>query len=300
MFHLSPVEELDCEMPCNNPLRAYRANGGGITFSKNQGFKDMPLDIPCGQCMACRKQKRIEWGVRILNETKMHDKSCFITLTYDNISIPEGETLVKDDLQTFLKSLRSSLEPERIRYFAVGEYGSQTYRPHYHAVIYNYWPDDAKLWKQLETGPMWKSEKLQKKWGHGIVGINSMSFDLAQYLAKYVTKKITGDMAEKHYGDRLPEFTLMSRRPGIGASYYEKYKKEIWSTDSVPVGGGRSLRPPMYYYRKLKEENPDLHFKIAKKRLENVVDNDPHRQWLKDEYLQKIDKFYEKLHGVKI
>ena len=92
----------------------------------------------------------------------------------------------------------------------------------------------------------------------------------------------------------------MSRRPGIGATYYEKYKKEIWSTDSVPVGNGKTLRPRMYYFRKLKDEDPEKYREISINRLKNMVDNDPFRLEDKDYYARKINEFWDKVYKKEI
>ena len=136
-------------MSCNNPIRAWRTNGGGITFSRSSGFVDTAFQIPCGQCMGCRQLKQREWSIRLTNENRMHEKSCFLTLTYSPETIPENGTLIKDDLQNFVRRLKFFLEPEKIRFFACGEYGSSdSQRPHYHLMVFNYWPDDAKLWKR--------------------------------------------------------------------------------------------------------------------------------------------------------
>ena len=88
--------------------------------------------------------------MRIMNEVRMHDVSCFVTLTYNDENLPKDNTLVKEDLQKFWKDLRYRIFPEKIRYFASGEYGDETQRPHYHAVIFNYFPDDAELQENTE------------------------------------------------------------------------------------------------------------------------------------------------------
>jgi hypothetical protein len=66
---------------------------------------------------------------------------------------------------------------------------------------------------------------------------------------------VNGELAVSHYEfvdidgvihDRRPEFAIMSRRPGIGSGYYEKYGAEVRSLDSVVVDGVE-VRPPRFY-----------------------------------------------------
>ena len=285
-------------MSCNKPLYAWVKKGGGITFSKSEGFTDLPMKhIPCGQCMGCRRAKQQQWAVRIANEIRLHEVSSFITLTYDNDCLPDKKTLVKEHVQVFIRELRRSLYPKKIRYFAVGEYGdSENARPHYHAIIFGYLPPDARAHKKTDTGIIYVSEELQKIWTYGFSYVCQTSFDLAQYCAKYITKRITGAPAEEHYGERLPEFALMSRRPGIGADYYEKYKDEIWTTDDIQVSRGRRFKPPTYYYNKLKEEDEDMYMEIKSERLKHVVQEDDYRKWDKDLYLYKTSEFKQNLY----
>lgn len=103
------------------------------------------IEIPCGSCLECRLEYSRNWANRCVLEASMHDENCFITLTYDDLNLPlidgtnpeTGEvtkfkTLVKKDLQLFMKRLRSRLDEKggiKIRYFAAGEYGDASYRP---------------------------------------------------------------------------------------------------------------------------------------------------------------------------
>ena len=101
-------------MGCNKPLTAYKGNGGGITFNFSERFVDLPpLKLPCGRCHGCRVEKSKQWAIRLQNESRLHAVSCFLTLTYDDENLPEGNTLVKEHAQKFIRALRDTLYPLR-------------------------------------------------------------------------------------------------------------------------------------------------------------------------------------------
>lgn len=173
----------------------------------------------CGQCMPCRYNRRRVWMHRILLEAKCHEASAFVTLTYRPELVPADGSLCPSDLTKWLKRLRKAVEPSRIRYFAVGEYGDETERPHYHAGIfglrscaygqsrYSARTIDCCYWCDL----------VRDTWGKGHVYLGALEPHSAGYLAHYVTKKMTFKDDERLNG-RHPEFARMSRRPGIGGS----------------------------------------------------------------------------------
>ena len=155
-----------------------------------------------------------------------------------------------------MKRLRSNQSPRKIRYYYCGEYGENTGRPHYHALLFNYSPKDKIVWSEREGNVLWTSEELTRLWGKGHVVIGEVTFETAAYTARYIMKKITGEGAQEHYQslDRetgeihqiRPEFSDMSRRPGIGAPWLEKYKTDVYPFDEVVVRG-RPMMPPAYY-----------------------------------------------------
>jgi hypothetical protein len=181
-----------------------------------------------------------------MHESLLHPISSFITLTYDNENLPEGKSLEKIHVQAFIKKLRKKIYPEKIRYYLVGEYGDETQRPHYHAIMFNYWPDDSRYYKSTPDGKYFRSSNLNSLWGKGNCLIASVSFDTAAYTARYVTKKITGEEARFHYSGRSPEFALMSRRPGIGQPFWKKYCDQIISDDHIVINGRKMPLPKSY------------------------------------------------------
>ena len=168
-------------------------------------------------------------------------------VSYADLQRSSAQQFDQQDLQAFFKRLRFHLEPKKIRYYACGEYGTKTLRPHYHVCLFGWFPEDAKAYKTTEDGhPLWTSKILEDIWGHGFCVVGQLTFETAAYTARYVTKKITGDSAQKHYGDRTPEFALSSRRPGIGRDWAEKYSTEIKANANIYVRG-QTFPVPQYY-----------------------------------------------------
>ena len=280
-------------MQCLRPLSAWRQpstenNGKSTIVFGRQHLENYDvatsLDLPCGQCINCRLERSRRWAVRIMHESQLHEKNSFLTLTYDNDKLPSGGTLRVEDFQLFMKRLRrGSSSP--LRFFHCGEYGcddpetclqpgcQHTARPHYHAIIFGEnFSHDRQLYKTTKRGDqLFNSPSLSDTWGLGHAVIGNLSFESAAYVARYCLKKITGDDAEAHYKGRKPEYVTMSRRPGIGADWYDKYKKEVYPSDSV-VMRGREMLPPPYYDKLLEKSDPALFDKIKRERTNAAKD----------------------------
>lgn len=200
-----------------------------------------------------------EWSVRITHEAQMHPVSSFVTLTYAPEHLPPLGSLNYRDYQLFMYRLRKALRPKKIRYFAVGEYGDKTKRAHYHAVLFGYAPEDGKFHTRTKTGTtVYTSESLQKAWKLGHANFSYFEPGAAEYIARYITKKITGPQAPEHYfafdprdgssGTRLPEFCRASTRPGIGANWYRRYfLSDVSHRDAICLPGGELTKVPRYY-----------------------------------------------------
>lgn len=248
-------------MPCYKPLEAYRDGTGAIVFNRHKSLTKVPFQLPCGRCIGCRMERSRQWGMRCLHEAKMWPQNSFVTLTYGDEFMPPGGSLCVRDVQLFMKRLRKSREPERIRFFLGGEYGEENARPHYHALLFNCgFRDRVPFGKNKRGEILYTSRELSDLWsvdgrpiGHCTIG--EVTFDSAVYCAKYALKKVNGDAAFEHYQvfdesgeifERVPEFAVMSRRPGIGAPYYAKYGNEVRAHDTVVING-REVRPPRFY-----------------------------------------------------
>jgi hypothetical protein len=263
-------------MPCYSPLtgwRARRPNPSGkysIVFVKNEGYADTEISIPCGQCIGCRLDYSRNWALRCMHEAQLHKENCFITLTYEDENLPLVSnmypTLDKSHFQKFMKRLRKKFG-DGIRYYACGEYGDQNDRPHYHACIFGLnFPD--RVHEVTKNGNhLYSSKILQKLWPFGFSTIGELTFETAAYTARYCMKKAKGKNKESHY-ERLipetgeitqiePEFSLMSRRPGIGRDWIDNYRSDVYPHDFTVVSG-RQMKPPKYYDAQIEKYDADL------------------------------------------
>lgn len=222
----------------------------------------------CGQCLPCRINRRRVWQHRLILESLKHPASCFVTLTYNDEHLPDGGSLSPHDLQKFLKRLRRVIEPLKIRFYGVGEYGDRTWRPHYHLAIFGIGIDFVHV-----IADAWSVDGVPI--GHVVVG--SLTFESAGYIAGYVTKKLTNGKDEKVcevLDGRYPEFARMSNRPGIGSGVIDEVadvlmsdvgSKELLRLGDVPQvlqHGGKAMPLGRYLRGKLREalDMPSLGF----------------------------------------
>lgn len=261
-------------MSCVRPLEGYRVRGGSVQVvargagPPHNSTTRVPFEIPCGKCIGCRMEKARQWGIRCLHEAKMWRDNSYVTLTYATENLPPGGSLELRDVQLFMKRLRKAREPNKIRFFLGGEYGDDNGRPHYHALLFNCgFGDRVFIGNNSRGEPLYTSSELSDLWPHGFHTIGAVTFDSAVYCAKYALKKVTGDRAVDHYCvydengecfDRRPEFAVMSRRPGIGATYYERFGDEVRNLDSVVINS-KVVRPPKYYDRRTEAHLGDAH-----------------------------------------
>ena len=270
-------------MACTRPLKAYRAPGGKISFASKDAYEDRKLELACGQCKHCRLKRTREWGIRCLHEAQMSESSAFVTLTYDDAHLPEDLSVDVRDWQLFAKRLRKRMGP--FRFLHCGEYGDAMRRPHYHAVLFGVDFHDAQFYKMSSGKPLWTSKILEETWGKGFAPFGSVEFDSACYVAAYTMKRASGELAESRYrresGGRTwkvrPDYATMSRRPGLGTSWFEKYVDEVYPEDSV-VANGRKFRPPAFYDRLLEEQRPTLFRKVMANRRRRVMESAPDRE----------------------
>ena len=250
-------------MTCYHPLLAYKSEGK-VVFNKPFAFAK-GFNLPCGQCIGCRLNYSRQWAIRIVHEAQMHEENCFITLTFDQANLETRSNPLSLDVteyQRFMKRLRKRYG-KNIRFFHCGEYGDLNKRPHYHAVIFGMDFKDKKLWSNRDGNKLFTSEELQKLWPYGFSTIGDVTFQSAAYVARYIMKKHKGEGAEDHYtrwcpltgeGTQVaPEYCTMSRKPGIGATWLEKYKADVYPHDYVVINGHK-VKPPRYYDSLLDEQ----------------------------------------------
>ena len=244
-------------------------------------YKHLPgyMRLPCSRCIGCRLKYAQDWAVRCSYESQLHDKNCFITLTFAPEHMPSDGSISVRDVQLFLKRLRKELLVP-IRFFACGEYGEELGRPHYHLIIFGYdFPDKEPLFTDKIGHTHYRSPLLEKVWPFGHATVTGFSFQTAAYVARYMTKKINGGLAEKHYekvdettGEIYsikPEFATMSRRPGIGSDWYEKFKTDVFPSDECVIEG-KVYSVPRFFLERLKKESPEMAEVIRDKRLETI------------------------------
>lgn len=196
-------------------------------------------------------------------EAMQYPHNSFVTLTYDDEHLPEGNTLVPKHFQDWLKRFRKSLAPHPIRYYGVGEYGDQSERPHFHVAVFNY--ETCRFGRTDKRYPARdcceSCMRVHNSWGNGRILQGTLEFSSAQYIAGYVTKKMTAKDDPRLNG-RHPEFARMSLRPGIGAdalhevaSSLMEFSLEVSQAD-VPSGlrhGGRIFPLGRYMRRRLRK-----------------------------------------------
>lgn len=243
-------------MACFSPLKAYTSPGPDgkqvVRFKLHQGCT--AIELACGQCIGCRIAKARQWAARLAHEAQLHRHSIFVTLTYSDEQLPPGGTLVKRDLQLFFKRLRKA--HGELRYYVCGEYGDRTCRPHYHAIIFGYSPVDGVQAKLTKNGPLFTSPSLTQLWGLGTAVYGAVNISTAEYCARYAMKKLTGQLGKDTYGDRLPPFALMSRRPGLGGAWIDRYQSDVYPSDQVVLKGKVRGKPPAYYDNRVKAHSP--------------------------------------------
>lgn len=216
-----------------------------------------PLQLPCGRCAGCRLERSRQWAVRCLHEAQMHKENCYITLTYSDDNVPSDMSLHYEHFQLFMKRLRKYFAPARVRFYMCGEYGEEFQRPHFHAIIFGVDFSDRVFHSRTASGfRIDTSAILSKLWPYGFNTIGDVTFESAAYVARYVMKKMTGDIAEEHYKyvdpdtgeiyQRESEFCHMSLKPGIGATWLEKYQDDVFPHGYV-VARGVKMQPPKYY-----------------------------------------------------
>jgi hypothetical protein len=227
------------------------------------------IPVPCGKCPACLKRRANGWAFRLKEHHKITTSAYFLTLTYDNehvpISVKNFLTLNKKHFQDFLKRLRKHHTLQnidtKICYYAVGEYGTNTYRPHYHAIIYNINPD-----------------LLQKAWTLGQIHVGEVNGATISYVCKYLHKGKTIPMHQND--DRVPEFSLMSKKLGLNylTPQMLKYHRDDISRNYVTLEGGVKSAMPRYYREKIYDEKQRYKQSLLivenqhKKQIKDVID----------------------------
>lgn len=271
-------------------------------------FGNNLIELPCGQCIGCRLEYSRQWATRCILEASNYEYNYFVTLTYDDESLYrnclrrsytvdddtgeilsdiESISLNPDNLTKFMKDLRRHFEytygETGIRFFACGEYGSKRGRPHFHILLFNCNLRNLEFFGTRNGQNYFESDDIYKVWKNGLAIVGEVTFDSAAYVSRYIMKKQTGKN-KSFYDDQgiLPEFTRMSRMPGLARSYYDENKDKIYSLDSLVISSGYGkvleVKPPKYYDRIFDIDNPEILSIIKEKRLSISKDNEIYRK----------------------
>jgi hypothetical protein len=267
------------------------------------------VKIPCGKCIGCRLDYSRQWANRCMLEAQYYPKDTvwFATITYNQKYVPKvygndfwkgkyvkSLTLRKRDFQLWMKRLRRHFPDDKIRFFAAGEYGSETMRPHYHAILFGLHLVDLEPWEKSGNFQLFTSKSLAKTWSkvyndsvlqrdcngsyaslaeewftdgdliyepYGRIVVSPCTWETCAYTARYTAKKSNTAFPELfERADMEPPFTLMSRRPGIGRQYYEDHP-DLYNYRYIHIPGeegGIKFTAPRYFDRLLEQENPEL------------------------------------------
>lgn len=255
---------------------------------------EQPLLIPCGQCIGCRLEYSRQWAIRCALEASLYEHNYFVTLTYDDEFLPindvvkydkeTGEfisreiksTLVKRHLQLFMKRLRKRIKKvygcTGVRLYGSGEYGSKNGRAHFHVILFNC-PLKLEFHHNEDGYTYYTSEDIDKCWVTGeddpVPGlsmgfhlVSDFSFKTAAYVARYILKKHKGvDSSYYEENGIAPEFSVCSRRPGIGRAYFDSNVDKIYNFDSITIpqlNGSLTCKPPKYYDKIVAERYPEI------------------------------------------
>lgn len=241
-------------MRCIRPLKASQRDDHSITFSMKEAIPGLQtFQIECRKCLPCRLNQAREKAIRCYHESKMHDDNIFLTLTYNEESL-ESPRLIYKHFQDFMKRLREST-PNKITYMVTGEYGEKHKRPHWHAIIFNYTPNDPKPKYTTELGePVYTSQKLTDLWSYGNIEYGSVTMDSASYVARYAAKKLTHGKDQEH--DYHPIHKTSSKK-AIGRTWLEANYIHTFQNGFVVINGTQ-MKIPRYYVDWVKKHHPDI------------------------------------------
>lgn len=196
-------------MLCLHPITIRNPNWG---TAKQTNDDMLYIKVPCGRCIACQNNRRSSWVLRNRFENLNSESSIFVTLTYDDENVPltknQELTLDYEDVKKFMKRLRKKFPDSSLKYFLCGEYGSHTFRPHYHAIIYN-----LPLLNNGKDFVEYYNKILADTWGLGHVTSSVVTDARIGYITKYIIK--SEDDRKKYQETEIKRPKLLVSR-GIG------------------------------------------------------------------------------------
>lgn len=289
-------------MVCTSPLKGVKLPNGELLFGKTLSAtrgNGRDFVFSCGRCIGCRLRRARDSAIRCVHESMLHpsDSCHFLTFTYSDEflpRLPDGRpTLDCTAMPSMFKRLRTNLNQSGIKYLQVGEYGTKTLRPHYHAVVFGLRLNDRNLYSRGRFGhSLFNSASLQKAWlDQGHVVAAEFNFDTAQYCARYLldkqlheeyTSSETFDTQTGEVFSPQVEHTSMSRggRTGHGLAFdfWQSHKRQLCALGGCTIKG-KVLPLPRYYRDLLRKgednESINLLWELDKKNQEKYGSREP-------------------------
>lgn len=280
-------------MRCKAPRTVgFLSDGKTLAWSQKNYSKEYPtFQLPCSKCVFCRLEYARQWSIRCVHEAQMHQDNAFITLTYSDEHVPEKLTYKDGDFQKFMKRLRWFHPEAKIKYIVAGEYGTKgTKRPHWHACIFGWKPNDGMPYMTNAQGDtLYRSNKLEEIWGMGRCDFGMVSFKSAGYVARYHLKKAK-DQNEK---------TIFKSSKGLGSTWLEHYGL----TDCFAHGDLRirtndekiiTASVPRFYEKWLKKHNtPEWRRYVTQVKYPKILDIENHIKKIENEWKIANEKRYD-------
>ena len=291
-------------MPCYHPIPAYQdarvTPDGEVKRNRPQmgpRVKDTNLQLPCGSCLGCRTARATEWGIRATHEAAFWEHNCFLTLTYNDESLPHDGQLEPRALQLFLKKLRRAADRAHpalardphsgLRYLASGEYGEHNGRPHYHLCLFNCSFTDT----HPVAGDLVESPLLQQLWPAGQHRLGSLTSKSAAYVAKYTVKNESkATTLPNGVKIQIQPFLRMSLKPAIGTQWIKKYKTDL--QHGYLVTNGYKGRIPRHYKNALERDDPGLMAGIQQRAADYAARTAPAGPQEQQRHLTETEKIH--------
>lgn len=271
--------------------------------------------VKCGKCDTCRRQKAQEWAIKLINESKYHTESCFITLTFDNKILLDKNSKARKYganpgfvfnveysmkyFQKFIKRLRRKFPEKRISYFHVAEYGEKTHRPHHHAILFGInFNEDRKECQISKSGhPQMYSETLQSLWACGNTTLQDCNSNNIIYIAQYSLKKFKKNIEEKQYKTKM----TFSNRCKMNVKFIRR-NPELIRKGYLQDTDGKRYKIPKSYLNNLKNDKNEKYSEIYREYEENLMeyftDNNTNdiieRQKIKEEIIRRRNSNFNK------
>lgn len=295
-------------MRCIRPIKTSLDNEGNLTHSSKNAMDGLvPFDFPCRKCLPCRLNTAREKAIRAWHESQMHENSIFLTLTYapehlrsPKLCYPEFQNFMKSLLEKVNRNIHTKENRIKIPYIVTGEYGEENKRPHWHAILFNYRPEDAKTDRTTPRGDeIYTSQTIDKIWNKGTTEFGQVTIESANYTARYAAKKLVHGPDETH--DYHPIHKTSSKH-AIGKKWIEKYYEQTFSHGYVTLPNGSKAGIPRYYKDWLKKHDFEKYLyyysEILPKTQKIVEEIEEHEKKIFDFTLQEQIDLYQNSNAV--